>query len=137
MTNLHQMYCVPKIVPAVQPDDPLSGAVPSDHRTPIAIPINATDTNPRKVYTSKVARPLQLFVTNFKLSIRTDQGYTKGAKKERQCEIAGSIVRRRAEDGAAHLTKTYKHATQRLILTHTHTHTQAAQPGDPVLRAQA
>ena len=52
MTNLHQMYCVPKIVPAVQPDDPLSGAVPSDHRTPVAIPINAMDTNPRKVYTS-------------------------------------------------------------------------------------
>ena len=57
LTNLSQLYCVPIIAPPVPPDDPLRG-VPSDHSTPIAIPL-AQDTNyqPRE-YLTKVNRPL-------------------------------------------------------------------------------
>ena len=57
LTNLSQLYCVPIIAPPVPPDDPLRG-VPSDHSTPIAIPL-AQDTiyQPRE-YLNKVYRPL-------------------------------------------------------------------------------
>lgn len=37
LTNLHQFYCVPVIVPPVQPDRPGHG-VPSDHSVPVAHP---------------------------------------------------------------------------------------------------
>ena len=58
LTNLHRMYCVPNIVPPVAPDYPLSGAVPSDHSTPVATPITSANINQTKEYITKVSRPL-------------------------------------------------------------------------------
>ena len=56
LTNLHQYYQVPIIVPPVQPDDPLRG-VPSDHSVPLAIPVTATHHTTREYRTTTV-RPL-------------------------------------------------------------------------------
>ena len=58
LTNLHQLYSVPIIVPPVSPDDPLHGGVPSDHRTPLAIPIIGGGANQTKEYSTRVVRPL-------------------------------------------------------------------------------
>ena len=58
LTNLHQMYSLPTIVPPVYPDNPLSGAVPSDHSTPLTRPITAENINQTKEYITKVSRPL-------------------------------------------------------------------------------
>ena len=57
LANLHSLYCVPIIAPPVAPDDPLCG-VPSDHSSPIAIPL-ATDTLQQvREYITKLSRPL-------------------------------------------------------------------------------
>ena len=42
ITNLHQFYLPPVVVPPVNPDDPNKGA-PSDHSVPIATPISRHD----------------------------------------------------------------------------------------------
>jgi hypothetical protein len=56
LTNLHQFYQVPIIVPPVSPDDPTKG-VPSDHSTPLAIPLTATDCKTRE-YKTRSFRPM-------------------------------------------------------------------------------
>ena len=50
ITNLHQYYLEPVIVPPVPPDDPNCG-VPSDHDVPVATPIHRHDQNVVKHYT--------------------------------------------------------------------------------------
>ena len=57
LTNLHQMYAVPIIVPPVPADDPCGGA-PSDHSTAIALPLSADNMNQHREYVTKVSRPL-------------------------------------------------------------------------------
>ena len=56
MTNLHQFYQIPIIVPPVQPDDPTRG-VPSDHRIPLALPVSSAYHTTREYKTATV-RPL-------------------------------------------------------------------------------
>ena len=57
LTNMSQLYNVPVIAPPVPPDDPQCG-VPSDHSSPIAIPLSSqSDWQPRE-YIKKVSRPL-------------------------------------------------------------------------------
>ena len=56
ITNLHQFYQVPEIVPPVQPDDPTRG-VPSDHSTPLALPVSA-DNHVTREYRTATVRPL-------------------------------------------------------------------------------
>ena len=57
LTNMSNLYCVPIITPPVLPDNPLVG-VPSDHSTPVAVPL-ATDTlQQTREYVVKVTRPL-------------------------------------------------------------------------------
>ena len=57
LTNMSNLYCVPIITPPVQPDNPQYGS-PSDHSTPVAIPL-ATDTvQQTREYVVKVTRPL-------------------------------------------------------------------------------
>ena len=56
ITNLHQFYQVPVIVPPVQPDDPARG-VPSDHSVPLAVPLSAAHHVTRE-YKTVTVRPL-------------------------------------------------------------------------------
>ena len=56
ITNLHQYYQVPIIVPPVQPDDPVRG-VPSDHSVPLAIPVTTAHHTTRE-YKTVTVRPL-------------------------------------------------------------------------------
>ena len=57
ITNLHQLYTEPQIVPPVPPDDPNKGA-PSDHSVPVAWPVsNQTQCQPRQ-YKVVQFRPL-------------------------------------------------------------------------------
>ena len=57
LTNLHQAYAVPIIVPPVSPDDPLKG-VPSDHSTPLAVPLSGQNLHQAREYVTKVTRPM-------------------------------------------------------------------------------
>ena len=57
LTNMHSLYCVPIIAPPVAPDDPLCG-VPSDHSTPIAIPLSTDTLDQVREYITKISRPL-------------------------------------------------------------------------------
>ena len=57
ITNLHQYYLEPVIVPPVPPDDPNCG-VPSDHDVPVATPIHRHDQNVVKHYTEVQFRPI-------------------------------------------------------------------------------
>ena len=56
LTNLHQFYQIPIIVPPVAPDDPTRG-VPSDHSTPLALPVSAANHITRE-YKTTFVRPL-------------------------------------------------------------------------------
>ena len=56
LTNLHQFYCVPIVVPPVQPDRPGHG-VPSDHSVPVAHPKITIGSNINE-YKTVTARPL-------------------------------------------------------------------------------
>ena len=56
LTNLHQFYCVPVIVPPVQPDRPGHG-VPSDHSVPVAHPRTNIYSNTNE-YRTVTVRPL-------------------------------------------------------------------------------
>ena len=49
ITNLHQFYLPPVVVPPVAPDDPKNG-VPSDHWMPIATPMSRNDQWQTKQY---------------------------------------------------------------------------------------
>ena len=57
LTNMSNLYAVPIITPPVQPDDPLVG-VPSDHSTPVAIPLANNTIHQPSEYVVKVARPM-------------------------------------------------------------------------------
>ena len=57
LTNMHQAYAVPMVVPAVPADDPRRGS-PSDHSTPVACPLTANDVTAGREYTIKISRPL-------------------------------------------------------------------------------
>ena len=57
LTNLGKFYSVPYIAPAVQPDDPSTGAVPSDHDTAVAEPLAGTDGAATREYRVKSSRP--------------------------------------------------------------------------------
>ena len=56
LTNLHQFYQIPIIVPPVAPDDPTRG-VPSDHSIPLALPVSSAHHVTREYKTATV-RPL-------------------------------------------------------------------------------
>ena len=56
LTNLHQFYQIPIIVPPVKPDDPTRG-VPSDHSIPLALPVSSAHHKTREYKTTTV-RPL-------------------------------------------------------------------------------
>jgi hypothetical protein len=57
LTNLHQFYRVPIIAPPVAPDDPRN-AKPSDHSSPIAIPLSDNEYCQTREYQTKTVRPL-------------------------------------------------------------------------------
>ena len=57
LTNLHEYYSVPIIVPPVPADNPLQGK-PSDHSVPLAKPHSTTGVNMSNVYRNKITRPL-------------------------------------------------------------------------------
>ena len=57
LTNMSSLYCVPVITPPVQPDNPLVG-VPSDHSTPVAVPLASDTLQQAREYTVRVTRPL-------------------------------------------------------------------------------
>ena len=57
LTNMSKLYCVPIITPPVQPDNPLLG-VPSDHSTPVAVPLASATLQQTREYTVRVTRPL-------------------------------------------------------------------------------
>ena len=54
---MHQAYAVPVIVPPVPAEDPSCGA-PSDHSTPVAHPLSASNISQPKEYITKVSLPL-------------------------------------------------------------------------------
>ena len=57
LTNLHEFYCVPEIVPPVPADNPLQGK-PSDHSVPVAKPHSTAGVNISNEYKTKITRPL-------------------------------------------------------------------------------
>ena len=57
LTNMHQAYAEPYIAPAVPADDPQHGA-PSDHNTPVACPLSASNSERARDYITKVSRPI-------------------------------------------------------------------------------
>ena len=57
LTNMSALYSVPIIAPPVPPDNPLVG-VPSDHSTPIAIPLTQNSVTQPREYVIKKCRPL-------------------------------------------------------------------------------
>ena len=57
MTNLHQAYSVPVVVPPVLPDDPARGA-PSDHSIVIATPHTVHTVQQPRQYVTRTFRPL-------------------------------------------------------------------------------
>ena len=57
LTNLYDLYQVPKVVPPVNPDDPSQG-VPSDHWTVVAKPLLNGSSNITNIYHTKTFRPL-------------------------------------------------------------------------------
>ena len=56
ITNLHQFYLPPVVVPPVAPDDPRKG-VPSDHSTPVATPLASNDQCQANQYKTIQFRP--------------------------------------------------------------------------------
>ena len=56
ITNLHQYYMEPEIVPPVLPDNPNYGA-PSDHKVPVATPLSRHDQNSVRHYREVQFRP--------------------------------------------------------------------------------
>ena len=54
---MSDLYAEPIITPPVQPDNPLVG-VPSDHSTPVAIPLSSKTIQQPREYVVKVARPM-------------------------------------------------------------------------------
>ena len=57
LTNLHEFYNLPVIIPPVAADNPSQGK-PSDHSVPMAVPQLASGMNNRNEYTVKVTRPI-------------------------------------------------------------------------------
>ena len=57
LTNLGQYYSVPYIAPAVQPDDPSTGAVPSDHDTAVAEPLAGAGRAITREYSVRSSQP--------------------------------------------------------------------------------
>ena len=57
ITNLHQLYHTPEIVPPIQPNSPDKG-VPSDHSIPIATPISSTRPTKSPEYQIRTIQPL-------------------------------------------------------------------------------
>ena len=54
---MSSLYCVPIITPPVLPDNPLYGA-PSDHNTPVVVPLANTTIHQAREYVVKTTRPL-------------------------------------------------------------------------------
>ena len=57
LTNLHQYYSVPSIVPPVPADNPSQGK-PSDHSVPVATPHTAAGERISNEYTVRISRPM-------------------------------------------------------------------------------
>ena len=57
LTNLHEYYSVPEIVPPVPADNPVQGK-PSDHSVPLAKPLNSAGVNMSNQYKTKISRPM-------------------------------------------------------------------------------
>ena len=57
LTNLHEFYIVPVIVPPVPADNPRQGK-PSDHSVPVAKPHSNTGVNMKNEYKTIISRPL-------------------------------------------------------------------------------
>ena len=57
ITNLQTFYQPSQIVPAVQPDDPLT-AFPSDHSVPVLYPISGISGSVPRTYKTKITRPM-------------------------------------------------------------------------------
>ena len=57
LSNLHEFYSVPEIVPPVPADNPLQGK-PSDHSVPVARPHSSTGVNRANEYRIKISRPM-------------------------------------------------------------------------------
>ena len=57
LTNLHEYYSVPVIVPPVPADNPLQGK-PSDHSVPLAKPHTTAGVNMSNEYRNKITRPM-------------------------------------------------------------------------------
>ena len=57
LTNLHEFYSVPEIIPPVPADNPLQGK-PSDHSVPLTRPLSNSGVNNKNEYKVKVTRPL-------------------------------------------------------------------------------
>ena len=57
LTNLHEYYNVPVIVPPVPADNPRQGK-PSDHSVPLARPHTSTGSNQSNEYRTKITRPI-------------------------------------------------------------------------------
>ena len=57
LSNLHEFYSIPEIVPPVPADNPLQGK-PSDHSVPVARPHSSTGVNRANEYKIKISRPM-------------------------------------------------------------------------------
>ena len=57
LTNMHQFYGTPVILPAVELDNPLDGVL-SDHKVPLALPIKFAGENKSRDYVTRTFRPL-------------------------------------------------------------------------------
>jgi hypothetical protein len=57
LTNLHEYYSVPVIVPPVPADNPLQGK-PSDHSVPLAKPHTIAGVDMSNIYRNKITRPM-------------------------------------------------------------------------------
>ena len=57
LTNLHEFYSVPEVVPPVPADNPLQGK-PSDHSVPVARPHTSAGGNISNDYKTRITRPM-------------------------------------------------------------------------------